>query len=204
MTDQPDWMAPQGQGWTCLSRTPIYDNPWISLTACETLAPTGRPARYGLIHFKNRAIGVLPLYDNGDTVLVGQHRFPLGDYSWELPEGGGALEDDPLEAAKRELREETGLIATDWRDVMHYQLSNSVTDEVGHGFIATGLSSGQVEPDETEDLRLRRLPFRQALGLAVAGSLPDMITQALLLRAYLMAREGELPESLAEAMLAKG
>lgn len=203
MAQRPDWMAPQGEAWTCLSRTPVYDSRWITLTACETVAPTRRPAQYGLIHFKNRAIGVLPLFDNGDTLLVGQHRFPAGDYSWELPEGGGALDEDPLQAARRELREESGLVAEHWLHALSFQLSNSITDEHGHGFIAMGLTQAQTEPDETEDLRLHRLHFREALDLLVQGCLPDMITQALLLRAYHQAREGALPVPLIEAMLGR-
>jgi 8-oxo-dGTP pyrophosphatase MutT (NUDIX family) len=201
VADRPDWMSPQGQPWTCVRRTLVYDNAWISLSDCQTVAPTGRAARYGMIHFKNRAIGVLPLFDNGDTVLVGQHRFPIGDYSWELPEGGGPLDEDPLATAKRELREEAGLTAEHWRPLMQFQLSNSVSDEVGHGFLALGLTSVQTEPDETEVLMVKRLPFRQALDLAVNGALEDMITLALLLRAYHLAREGDLPEDLARAML---
>ncbi len=204
MPDRPDWMAPQGEPWTRLSATPIYDNPWISLTDCRTRAPTGHLAQYGLIHFKNRAIGILPLYDNGDTVLVGQHRFPAGDYSWEIPEGGGPLEEDPLDTARRELREEAGLEASDWRLILSYQLSNSVTDEHGHSFIALGLAPVAVDPDETEDLRVRRVPFRQALELAVGGGMQDMITLATLLRAYHLAREGALPAALAAAMLQPG
>lgn len=204
MADRPDWMAPQGPSWTCLGKALVYENPWIAVSACETVAPTGRPSPYGLIHFKNRAIGVLPLFDNGDTLLVGQHRFPAGDYSWELPEGGGPLGEDPLVAAQRELREEAGLLAAHWRPLLRFQLSNSVTDEVGRGFLATGLTSAPAEPDETEVLAVKRLPFRQALDLAVSGAMEDVITLALLLRAYHLAREGELPRDLALAMLGPG
>jgi 8-oxo-dGTP pyrophosphatase MutT (NUDIX family) len=204
VTDAPDWMTPVGAGWTCLSKTEVFDNPWITLTSCDTLAPTGRPAHYGLVHFKNLAIGVLPLFDNGDTLLVGQHRFTTGVYSWEIPEGGGPLGVDPLDSAQRELREETGCLASEWRQVMTYHLSNSVTDEVGYGYLAFGLTAADAEPDETEVIHTRRLPFREALDLGLKGLLPDMITQAMLLRAYHMAQEGELPAALAEAMLRKG
>ena len=153
------------------------------------------------MRFKNYAIAILPLHDNGEVTLVGQHRMPLADYSWELPEGGGPIGDDPLESAKRELREEAGLVATNWREVLRFQLSNSVTDERGFGFIATGLSPAEAEPDATEALQIVRAPFRQALDLAVAGEMTDAMTVAMLLRAYHMAREGELPDSLAKAML---
>jgi 8-oxo-dGTP pyrophosphatase MutT (NUDIX family) len=201
MPDRPDWMRPQDLGWTCLSREPVFDNPWITLSACETVAPTGRPAHYGLIHFKNRAIGVLPLFDNGDILLVGQHRFPAGDYSWEIPEGGGPLGEDPIVAARRELREETGLIADDLRQVLRFQLSNSITDEEGYGFLALGLSEGAAAPDETEVFAIKRLAFQQALRLALDGAMLDMITLAMLLRAYHLAREGLLPAPLASRML---
>jgi 8-oxo-dGTP pyrophosphatase MutT (NUDIX family) len=201
MPDRPDWMKPQGRGWTCLSREPVFDNPWVTLSACETVAPTGRPAHYGLIHFKNRAIGVLPLFDDGDVLLVGQHRFPAGDYSWEIPEGGGPLDEDPLIAAKRELGEETGLAATDMRQVLRFQLSNSVTDEEGYGFLALGLSEGAPAPDDTEVFAVKRLAFQKALTLALDGEMLDMITLAMLLRAYHLAREGQLPAALARRML---
>ena len=135
--------------------------------------------------------------------LVGQHRFPLPGYSWELPEGGSPLGEDPLVGAKRELAEETGLQARDWRQVLWAQLSNSVTDERAVGFVATGLSpiEGGHGRDETEDLALARVPFREALDVALAGHLEDMLTVAMLLRAYHMAREGDLPDALARVML---
>jgi 8-oxo-dGTP pyrophosphatase MutT (NUDIX family) len=201
MTERPDWMAPKGRPWTSRTHEVAFDNPWLSLTLHDAVAPTGAPARYAAVRYKNLAIGVLPLFEDGTLVLVGQHRFPLMDYSWELPEGGAPLAEDPLEGARRELREEAGLEAAEWREIMAFQLSNSVTDERGHCYLATGLTAADREPDETEDLKLARVPFREALGLALNGEIKDMITLAALLRAYHMAREGELPEPLARAML---
>jgi 8-oxo-dGTP pyrophosphatase MutT (NUDIX family) len=156
-----------------------------------------------LVRFKNLAVAVLPIHDDGTVTLVGQHRFPLGDYSWELPEGGAPLDEDPLAGAKRELAEETGLAAAEWREVMRTQLSNSVTDERMIGYLAVGLSpSGTAHlADDTEAIALARVPFREALDVAVAGHLPDMLTVAMLLRGYHMAREGSLPDALARAML---
>src|ERR1700752_3464517 len=120
MPPKPDWMTPEGSPWRRACEQTVFDNPWLALRTYDAVAPTGAPARYGVVHFKTRAIGVLPLFDNGDTLLVGQHRFPLADYSWEIPEGGGALAEDPLEAARRELREEAGLAAEHWRPVLSF------------------------------------------------------------------------------------
>jgi 8-oxo-dGTP pyrophosphatase MutT (NUDIX family) len=156
-----------------------------------------------MVRFKNLAIAVLPIHDDGTVTLVGQHRFPLGDYSWELPEGGAPLDEDPLDGAKRELAEETGLAAAEWREVMRAQLSNSVTDERMIGYLALGLSEagGTHHADDTEAIALVRAPFREALEAAIAGYLPDMLTVAMLLRGYHMAREGSLPGALARVML---
>jgi len=179
----------------------VYENPWLRISEHQAVAPTGAPALYGVVGFKNFAIAILPLHEDGTVTLVGQNRMPLADYSWEIPEGGGPLSEDPLDAAKRELREEVGLAAEHWREVLRYQLSNSVTDERGFGFLATGLSPVEAEPDETESLQIARAPFREALDLAVAGEIKDGMTVAMLLRAYHMAREGELPPQLAKVML---
>jgi 8-oxo-dGTP pyrophosphatase MutT (NUDIX family) len=203
MATPPDWMKPQGRPWRSLAARAVYDNPWISVTEHEAEAPTGFRTIYGVVGFKNVAIAVLPLHDDGSVVLVGQHRFPHAGYSWEIPEGGGALGEDPLDGARRELREEAGLEAADWRRVLDVQMSNSVTDEVGVGFIATGLSPVAAQPDETEAFALARRPFREALDLALQGALPDMLSVAMLLRAYHMAVEGDLPPALAKAMLAR-
>ena len=98
--------------WTTLSTDNIYENPWIKLEQHQVINPAGGKGIYGKIHFKNKAIGIVALDENQNTWLVGQHRYPLNEWSWEIPEGGGPLEIDPLESAKRELKEETGLDAT--------------------------------------------------------------------------------------------
>ena len=181
----------------------VFQNPWIRVTDHTATAPTGRPATYGLVSFKNLAVAVMPLHEDGTVTLVGQHRFPLADYSWEIPEGGAPLTEDPLEGAKRELAEETGLVAGAWRQVLQAQLSNSVTDERMIGYLATDLSPspGVSAADDTEDLARVRVPFRQVLDAAMDGHIHDMLTVAMLLRSYHMAREGALPGALTRAML---
>lgn len=201
MASKPNWMVEPGQGWKAGARREVYDNPWITVTEHRPTAPTGRLALYGVVHFKNLALGILPLHDDGTITLVGQHRFIAGDYTWELPEGGGPLDGDPLQHAQRELAEEAGLAARDWRQILSFQLSNSVTDERGVGFLATGLYSVPIAPDDTEEIAIARVPFREALAQAIAGNIDDMITVAMLLRAYHMAREGELATQLTQAML---
>ena len=203
MADTPDWMTPHGAPWRSLSSRLVYENPWLTLTEHEAQAPTGFKAPYGVVGFKNLAIGVLPLHADGTVTLVGQHRFPHGDYAWEIPEGGAPLGEEPLDGAKRELREEAGLEASDWRQVLAVQMSNSVTDEFGFGFIAAAQTATDTAPDETESFAIARVPFRQALDLALGGAISDMLTVAMLLRAYHMATEGELPRDLALAMLAR-
>lgn len=203
MTGKPAWLRPHGRPWTRGEGRVVYDNPWIRVTEFAATAPTGAPAQYGLVSLKNLAIAILPLFDDGTTVLVGQSRLPFGDYSWEIPEGGGPRDVDPLTSARRELAEETGLAAAEWREVMRTQLSNSVTDELMIGYLATGLSRSMDihHADDTEAIEMVRVPFREALEAALAGHLPDMLTVAMLLRAYHMAREGHLAPALAAAML---
>jgi len=182
------------------SRT-VYENPWLRLTEHDVTRPDGEPGLYGVVEFANLAIAILPLFEDGTTVLVGQHRFPQDKYSWEIPEGGGPLDVPPLDSARRELKEETGLEAAQWREILRMDLSNSVTNEEAIGYIATGLTQGEAEPEGTEVLQTRRIPFRTALHEAVSGRITDALTVAMLLRAYYMALEGELDETLAAAML---
>jgi len=203
MPSKPDWLRSHGRPWRRDEGRVVFDNPWITLTQYGATAPTGRPAQYGLVGFKNLALAILPLHDDGTVTLVGQHRFPLSDYSWEIPEGGGPLDVDPLESARRELAEETGLQAAEWREVLRMQLSNSVTDERAVGFLATGLSEMADRPgaDETEELAMVRAPFREVLAAVTAGDIQDALTVAMVLRTYHMAREDGLSAELARAML---
>ena len=203
MSDKPAWLRPHGRPWTNDSERVAFENPWMQVTEHAATAPTGRPASYGVVRFKNYAIAVLPLHADGTVTLVGQNRFPLSDSSWEIPEGGGPIAEDPLESAKRELAEETGLVAVEWREVLRMQLSNSVTDERAIGYLALGLSEGAHDhhADDTEEIVIARVPFREALDAAMAGYLQDALTVAMLLRGYHMAREGSLPDALARGML---
>lgn len=201
MSQKPSWLRPSGDPWGHSADRLIYDNPWISVREYDAVAPTGAPALYGVVKFKNHAMAILPLHDDGAVTLVGQNRFAFGDYSWEIPEGGGPVGVDLLESARRELREEVGLEAADWRLLMRVQLSNSVTDELAFGYLATGLTPVATEPDPTELLAVARVPFLEALDAALSGYIFDVLTVAMLLRAYHMAREGHLPAPLARAML---
>ena len=203
MDEAPNWMAPRGKPWARGRSKPIYENAWIAVTEFQATAPTGALAAYGLVEFKNRALAILPIHADGSLELVGQHRFPIGDYSGEIPEGGGPHAEPPLEAAKRELREETGLGAASWQEILRMQLSNSVTDELAVGYLALGLTQVDMFPqgDDTEEIARARRPFREVLDLVVAGKITDALTVAMMLRAYHMAKEGALPRDLAHAML---
>lgn len=203
MARKPDWLRAHGDPWKRDVGRVVFDNPWLRLSEHQAVAPTGAAAVYGVVGFKNLALAILPLHADGTVTLVGQHRFPLAGYSWEIPEGGGAIAGDPLESAQRELAEETGLQAGDWRQVLRLQLSNSVTDERAVGYLALALSPVDDRPaaDDTEDLAIARPPFREALAAAMDGHMEDALTVAMLLRAYHMAREGELPADLVRAML---
>ncbi len=188
--------------WTLLDQREVYGNPWITLTEHRVLNPSGNPGIYGVVHFRNLAIGIVALEDDGDIWLVGQHPFPLDAYSWEIPEGGAPLDEDPLAGARRELKEETGIEALTWREIGRLHLSNSVSDEAGIIYLATGLSHGAAAPEETEALGLRRLPASEAYRMARHGELTDSLTVAGLYRLRLMALEGELPPALAAKVLA--
>jgi 8-oxo-dGTP pyrophosphatase MutT (NUDIX family) len=162
--------------WRTLNQREVYDNPWISVRHDEVLRPDGQPGVYGMVHFKNRAIGVLPLDEDGYTWLVGQYRYTLREYSWEIPEGGCPAEEEPLAAAQRELLEETGLRAARWQLLGRAHLSNSVSDEEAFYFLATGLTQGEAQPEGTEKLQVRRLAFSAVLRMVQAGEISDALS----------------------------
>ena len=187
--------------WRSMTSETVFQNPWIRVESHDVIAPTGHPAHYGLVKFANRAIAVLPLHDDGTVSLVGQARFAVDAYSWELPEGGGPLDEYPREAAIRELREETGLQAAHLHEILSFDMSNSVTNEVAICFLATGLSAGDKAPDETEAFEYARVPFKILLNAVIKGQVRDGLTVVSVLRVYHMAITGELLPHLRDAIL---
>jgi 8-oxo-dGTP pyrophosphatase MutT (NUDIX family) len=179
--------------WTVLSQSVAYDNRWITVTHHDVRTPSQTAGIYGTVHFKNWAIGVVPVDDDGYTYLVGQHRFPLDNYSWEIPEGGGPLDVDVAVSAARELKEETGLSAAHWQKLVESELSNSVSDERAIAFLAWGLSAGAAQPDPTEQLEVRRLPLSAAFAMAEAGEIRDALSLLALQSARLLHLGGRLP-----------
>jgi 8-oxo-dGDP phosphatase len=169
--------------WTTLSSRPIYDNPWISVREDQVLNPNGGPGIYGVVSFKNKAIGIVPVDNEGYTWLVGQYRYTLNEYSWEIPMGGGPVGRDPLLSAQRELLEETGFTAARWTRLSRLHTSNSVTDEEGFVFLAEDLTPGPAEPEATEDLRVWRLPLAEAVRMCLDDRITDCISVCALLKA---------------------
>lgn len=172
--------------WKTLSSEKIYENPWISLTEHQVINPGGGDGIYGEVHFKNLAIGIIPIDEENNTWLVGQYRFPLRQYSWEIPEGGGLLNNDPLLSAKRELLEETGIRAETWTEIQKIHLSNSVSDELGIIYLARNLSFGESNPEESEDLIVRKLPFDTAYQMVLKGEITDSMSVAAILKVKLL------------------
>jgi 8-oxo-dGTP pyrophosphatase MutT (NUDIX family) len=176
--------------WTTLSSKHIYENSWIKLEEHQVINPAGGKGIYGKVHFKNKAIGIVALDDERNIWLVGQHRYPLNEWSWEIPEGGGPHHLDPLEAAKRELKEETGLVADEWQMVLRTHLSNSVTDEVGFVYLARGLKQLEQNLEATEaDMKVWKLPFKEALQMVLDGKITDSLSIMGILRVNLMIQD---------------
>lgn len=178
--------------WKILRERKIYDNPWINVTEFDVINPSGGKGIYGKVHFKNIAIGIIPLDEQLNTYLVGQFRFTLNQYSWEIPEGGGPQGADILESAKRELKEETGLVAEEWTKLLDFHLSNSVSDEYGAVFLARKLKQEEAIPEETEQLVVKKLPFEEAYQMVEKGMITDSLAVAAVLKVKILLLEGKL------------
>jgi 8-oxo-dGTP pyrophosphatase MutT (NUDIX family) len=172
MNEEPVVAGP----WTRRSRRVAYENAWITIWHDEVIRPDGEAGIYGVVHFANLAVGVLALDESGRVLLVGQHRYALDQYSWEIPEGGVPAAESALDGARRELREETGIEAGDWVEMSRSHLSNSVSDEEAVIFLATGLTHGEASPDGTESLAIHWLPFAEVLAMTLDGRITDALT----------------------------
>ncbi|MEM6297926.1 MAG: NUDIX hydrolase [Bacteroidota bacterium] len=167
--------------WKTLSSEEKYDNPWINVREDQVINPAGGRGIYGVVSFKNKAIGIIPVDSERNTYLVGQYRYALEAYSWEIPMGGGPNNLDILESAKRELKEETGFTATRWQQILHLHTSNSVTDEESFVFLAQDLTAGEAAFEDTEDIRIWKLSLEEAIKLVLEGKITDAISVAGLL-----------------------
>ncbi|AIZ64511.1 DNA mismatch repair protein MutT [Hymenobacter sp. DG25B] len=176
--------------WQVLSSEVVYQNPWIRVREDQVINPGGSPSIYGVVSMKNKALGIVPVDAEGNTWLVGQFRYPLNEYSWEIPMGGGPVEEDILLSAQRELQEETGFTAARWTCIARLHTSNSVTDEEGFVYLAEDLTPGAVAPEETEVLHLWKLPLAEAVEMVMNDRITDAISVAGLLKAerYLQSR----------------
>ncbi|MFY7964888.1 MAG: NUDIX domain-containing protein [Chitinophagaceae bacterium] len=172
--------------WRIIDENIVYENKWISLHHYNVINPNGGEGIYGKVHFKNIAIGIIPIDEQENTWLVGQYRFPLNIYSWEIPEGGCPLDEMPLDAAKRELLEETGLVANYWQQIFITHLSNSISDELCIVFIAKDLIQQQANPDETEHLQIKKLPLKEVFKMVESNVITDSVSVIALQKLELM------------------
>lgn len=172
--------------WRRVRRALAYENPWIQVHHDEVLRPDGQPGIYGVVHYRNIAVGAVAVDERDQVLLVGQYRYTLDVYSWEIPEGGCPEWEDPLVAAQRELAEETGCTAERWQEIVRADLSNSVSDERAICYLATGIKSGAAHPEPTEDLQLAWVPFEETLRMIERGRITDALSVLGLQRVALM------------------
>lgn len=185
-------MDEQKNPWITVSSKIVLDNNWIKVYNHDVLNPNGNDGVYGMVHFKNLAIGIIPIDKDLSTYLVGQYRFPLKQYSWEIPEGGGPLNCNPLDSAKRELVEETGIRAEHYQEILKMHLSNSVSDEKAHVYMATGLSFHDSSPEDTEQLVVKKVTLNEAFEMIVNGEITDSMSVAGLLKVQLLQMQRKL------------
>lgn len=172
-------------GWKTLDSRIVYENPWFVLREDRVINPGGGNNVYGHLHFKRKAVAIVPIDEDGNTWIVGQDRYTLGEYSWEVPMGASEEGEEPLQTAHRELKEETGLTAAKMTCFMRLHTSNSITDEEGFAFLAEGLREGSTSFDEMEDLHIRKLPLDEVVAMIERGEITDAISVAAILKIYI-------------------
>lgn len=175
--------------WRRLSSRQIYENPWFTLRDDKVIRPDAKDGSYQVIVAKNLAIGVVPLWDDGSITLVGQFRYALDEYSWEIPEGGGDPAVDPVDSARRELKEETGIVADHYESLGRTHTSNCFMNETGYLYLATGLTQGEACPDPEEVLQVRRVLLEEAIAMANDGRITDAMTIVALFRTQQRSKE---------------
>ncbi len=185
-------LASEENPWKTLDSEIKLSTPWIEVSLHKVLNPAGNEGIYGITSFKNLAIGILPIDEAGNTYVVGQFRYPMNKYSWEIPEGGGPLHVSPLLSAQRELKEETGIEADHWELIQSMELSNSASDEVAHIFLATGLHFGKSAPEENEQLKCIKIPFEELYERVKSAEITDSLTVAAVLKYRIMQLDGSL------------
>lgn len=178
--------------WKTLKKELKFETPWISVTKHDVINPAGNPGLYGVVHFKNLAIGVLPLDKDYNTWLVGQWRYPLEMYSWEIIEGGGAHDVHPMESAKRELKEEAGITAGKYTELCRMHTSNSATDEYCIIYLAQDLEIGDAEPEESEDLQIKKVSFAKAYEMVMNGEITDSLSMVAILKTKILMDQGKI------------
>ena len=170
--------------WKSLKSEIKYNNLWIEVAEHQVINPGGGQGIYGKVHFKNIAVGVIPIDEDNNTWIVGQHRFTLNEFSWEIPEGGAPIGEELIDCAKRELKEETGLVADSYELILKMHTSNSATDEVAYVFLAKGLTQGESNLEETEsDLQVKKMSFEKAYQMVMSGEITDSMSVAGILKA---------------------
>ena len=178
--------------WKTLETKEVYDNPWLKITQSDVLNPSGNPGIYGVVHFKNLAIGIVPLDEDGNTWIVGQYRYPLNEYSWEIPEGGGKIGVDPLISAQRELSEETGIVANKWTKIQEFNTSNSCTDEHSILYLAQDLTFHQAHPDEDELLQIKKINICDLYQKVITSQIKDSLTVVAVYKVAQLIRSNEI------------
>lgn len=185
-------MESENNPWNTKTSEKVYESPWIKVMKHDVINPAGNPATYSVVNFKNLAIGVLPIDNEGFTWLVGQWRYPINEYCWEIPEGGGPLNTPPLQSAIRELKEETGIVAKEFSELMRLHLSNSATDELAIVYLAKNLVFEEAEPEESEVLQIKKIHLKEAYQWVMTGKITDAISVAAIMKAKILYDNGSL------------